>query len=74
VVVPPRLPHAFGALRGAGAELLVVMTPAVDRFEYFRMLARVQHGLQQFESVLREQERYDVHFTGDRAWRRGQVT
>lgn len=69
VVVPPRLPHAFGAARGVAAELLVLMTPGIDRFEYFRMLARVQQGLQPFEAVLPEQERYDVHFTDDRVWR-----
>ncbi|MER7946754.1 cupin domain-containing protein [Streptomyces sp. NPDC096079] len=62
VSVPPGVPHSFGAAPGSGAELLVVLTPGVDRFGYFRSLGRVQHGLASFEDLLAEQERYDVHF------------
>ncbi|MGW0811213.1 cupin domain-containing protein [Nonomuraea sp. NPDC002799] len=62
VVVPPRMPHAFGAAPGSTAVLLVVLTPGVDRFGYFRALGRIQHGLDSFDSLLPEQERYDVHF------------
>ncbi|GII96490.1 cupin domain-containing protein [Sinosporangium siamense] len=68
VVVPPRVPHAFGATPGADAELLSVLTPGVERFGYFRQLARVQHGLAPFDSLLPEQERYDVHFVDVAAW------
>lgn len=69
VVVPPGLPHAFGAAPGTGAELLIVLTPGVDRFGYFRRLGRVQHGLEPFDGLLPEQERYDVRFVPDTAWR-----
>ncbi|MFB4270861.1 cupin domain-containing protein [Nonomuraea sp. GTA35] len=62
VVVPPRLPHAFGAAPGTGADLLAVLTPGVERYGYFRQLGRIQHGLEPFDSLLPEQERYDVHF------------
>lgn len=62
VVVPPRLPHAFGAAAGTGADLLAVLTPGVERFGYFRRLARVQHGLEPFDGLRSEQDRYDVHF------------
>ncbi|MVO88269.1 cupin domain-containing protein [Streptomyces sp. p1417] len=64
VVVPPGTPHAFGAAAGATADLLAVLTPGVDRFGYFRALGRIQHGLDTFESLLPEQDRYDVHFLG----------
>ncbi|QIB47047.1 cupin domain-containing protein [Streptomyces aureoverticillatus] len=64
VVVPPGMPHAFGAAPGATADLLAVLTPGVDRFGYFRALGRIQHGLDTFESLLPEQGRYDVHFLG----------
>jgi mannose-6-phosphate isomerase-like protein (cupin superfamily) len=62
VVMPPGLPHAFGAAPGVGADLLAVLTPGVERFGYFRQLGRVQHGLEPFGGLLPEQERYDVHF------------
>lgn len=62
VVVPPGMPHAFGAAPGSTADLLAVLTPGVDRFGYFRALGRIQHGMDSFDSLLPEQERYDVHF------------
>ncbi|MEW9549740.1 cupin domain-containing protein [Nonomuraea sp. NPDC050783] len=68
VVVPPRVPHAFGAVPGAEADLLAMLTPGVDRFGYFRQLARVQHGLEPFDNLLPEQERYDVHFVDAAGW------
>ncbi|WP_043618696.1 cupin domain-containing protein [Nonomuraea candida] len=68
VVIPPRTPHAFGATPDAPADLLVVLTPGVDRFGYFRALGRIQHGLEPFDSLLPLQEHYDVHFLDDPAW------
>lgn len=68
VVVPPRLPHAFGAAAGTGADLLAVLTPGVERFGYFRRLARVQHGLEPFDGLRAEQDRYDVHFVDAGHW------
>ncbi|MEU1734489.1 cupin domain-containing protein [Streptosporangium sp. NPDC020145] len=65
VVVPPWLPHAFGAAPGSEADVLSVLTPGVERFGYFRRLGRVQHGLEPFDGLLSEQERYDVHFVDE---------
>jgi quercetin dioxygenase-like cupin family protein len=62
VVVPPGMRHAFGAAPGSTAAVLGVLTPGVDRFGYFRALGRIQRGLDSFDSLLPEQERYDVHF------------
>ncbi|MEU0399431.1 cupin domain-containing protein [Streptomyces sp. NPDC006197] len=62
VSVPPGTPHSFGAAPGSTAELLVVLTPGVDRFGYFRTLGRVQHGLETFDALRSAQDRYDVHF------------
>ncbi|MFF1902709.1 cupin domain-containing protein [Kitasatospora sp. NPDC058218] len=70
VVVPPGLPHAFGAAPGSTADLLVVMTPAVERFDYFRHLGRIAAGLDTFDRLIPEQERYDVHFTDAGPWQR----
>ncbi|GAB3865531.1 cupin domain-containing protein [Dactylosporangium cerinum] len=68
VVVPPGLPHAFGAAAGSGADLFVVLAPGVDRFGYFRALGQIHRGLATFDALLPEQERYDVHFLPDDAW------
>ncbi|MFH9725790.1 cupin domain-containing protein [Streptomyces sp. NPDC017254] len=62
VSVPPRVPHSFGAAPGSTTELLVVLTPGVDRFGYFRSLGRIQHGLETFDQLLPLQDQYDVHF------------
>jgi quercetin dioxygenase-like cupin family protein len=68
VVVPPGLPHAFGAAPGATADLLVVTAPGVERFDYFRRLGRIARGEETFADLMPDQERYDVHFVDDALW------
>jgi len=68
VVVPPGRPHAFAAVPGADADLLVVLTPGVERFEYFRHLQRIALGEVTRESLLEVQELYDNHFLKSEAW------
>ncbi len=70
VIVPPGRPHAFAAVPGADADLLIVITPGVERFEYFRHLQRVALGEVTPESLLEVQELYDNHFLGSQAWER----
>jgi hypothetical protein len=41
VVAPPSLAHAFAAAPGHDAELLVIIAPGVERFDYFRQLERI---------------------------------
>ncbi|MGW1933592.1 hypothetical protein [Streptomyces sp. NPDC001919] len=65
VVVPPGTVHAFGAAAGQEADLLVLLTPGVDRFGYFRALGRVRRGEEPLDVLLPEQHRYDVHFAAD---------
>ncbi|NEW26204.1 cupin domain-containing protein [Nocardia cyriacigeorgica] len=69
VIIPPGMPHAFGAAPGSTADLLIVLGPGTDRFEYFRRLGRIQHGQETFDSLIPEQERYDVHFVSGLDWR-----
>ncbi|MEW1584475.1 cupin domain-containing protein [Micromonospora vinacea] len=69
LVVPPRMPHAFGAVPGSMADLLIVIAPGVERFGYFRHLQLIALGLKPSDSLLSEQERYDVRFTSDDVWR-----
>jgi hypothetical protein len=68
VIVPPKMPHAFGAVPGSTADLLAILTPGVERFGYFRALGRIQRGLESFDTLQPEQERYDVHFLDVTDW------
>ncbi|MFF6978883.1 cupin domain-containing protein [Streptomyces sp. NPDC008343] len=68
VVVPPGKPHAFAAVPGADADLLIVITPGVERFEYFRHLQRIALGEATPESLLEVQELYDNHFMRSEVW------
>jgi mannose-6-phosphate isomerase-like protein (cupin superfamily) len=68
-LVPPGLPHAFAAVQASDADLLIVITPGIERFEYFRHLARIATGRQASESLLEVQARYDTFFDDSPAWR-----
>ncbi|MCX5194756.1 cupin domain-containing protein [Streptomyces sp. NBC_00249] len=68
VVVPPGQQHAFAAAPGESAEMLVVITPGVERFEYFRHLERIRLGEVSPESLLDMQEVYDTYFASSAPW------
>ncbi|GAA1387231.1 cupin domain-containing protein [Catellatospora chokoriensis] len=68
VVVPPGLNHAFAAASGEDADILIVITPGVERFEYFRHLERIVYGKVPPESLLEVQELYDTYFRTSPAW------
>jgi quercetin dioxygenase-like cupin family protein len=68
VIVPPGVAHAFAAAPGENADILIVITPGVERFEYFRHLERIAYGKVPPESLLEVQELYDTYFRGSPAW------
>jgi quercetin dioxygenase-like cupin family protein len=68
VIVPPDRPHAFAAAPGSPADILIVIAPGVERFEYFRHLQRIRLGEATPESILEVQELYDNHFLKSAAW------
>jgi quercetin dioxygenase-like cupin family protein len=68
LVVPPGATHAFGAVEGERADVLIVITPGVERFEYFRLLARLQQGHATIQELLDSQELYDNHFAQSEVW------
>ncbi|HEY4051278.1 MAG TPA: cupin domain-containing protein [Acidobacteriaceae bacterium] len=68
IVVPPRLAHGFSAERGSTAEILIVITPGVQRFEYFRQLTRIAQGVERPESLRDVQELYDTYFVKSPEW------
>jgi mannose-6-phosphate isomerase-like protein (cupin superfamily) len=68
VVVPPGTVHAFTAARDNDADLLIILTPGVERFEYFRQLQRIAAGEAPLESILQTQDLYDNHFDDSPVW------
>jgi quercetin dioxygenase-like cupin family protein len=68
IVVPPGLNHAFAAAPGEDADILIVITPGVERFEYFRHLERIAYGKVPPESLLEVQEIYDTYFRTSTEW------
>ena len=68
IVVPPGVEHAFAAARGKSADLLIVITPGVERFEYFRKLERIAYGKEPPESLREVQKLYDTYFVQSAAW------
>lgn len=69
IVVPPGTAHAFGAAPGRDADLLIVITPGVQRFEYFRLLDRLGRGEATLDELLASQDLYDNHFLDSPTWR-----
>jgi mannose-6-phosphate isomerase-like protein (cupin superfamily) len=68
IVVPPRLPHAFSAESGSGAQILIVIAPGIERFEYFRQLTRIAQGKEPPESLRDVQDVYDTYFLNSPEW------
>lgn len=68
IVVPPRMPHAFSTHRGSKADLLIVIAPGVERFEYFRQLSRIARGQEPPESLRDVQYLYDTWFLSSPEW------
>ncbi|MFJ9708069.1 cupin domain-containing protein [Streptomyces sp. NPDC101234] len=68
VIVPPGKPHAFAAVPDSTADILIVITPGVERFEYFRHIQRLRLGEATPESLLEVQDLYDNHFLRSEVW------
>jgi quercetin dioxygenase-like cupin family protein len=61
VVVPPGSAHAFAAAPNCNAELFVVITPGIERFEFFRNLVRVRTGELDVATFMESQADYDTY-------------
>ncbi len=73
LVVPPGRSHAFAAHRGSTAEALIVITPGVERFDYFRHVVKVRAGLEPRDTLLALQDRFDTHFVDSDPWQDARV-
>jgi quercetin dioxygenase-like cupin family protein len=68
LVVPPGVAHAFGAHRDSGAEALIVITPGIERFDYFRHVVRMRQGAEPRDVLLGLQDTFDTHFVDSAIW------
>jgi quercetin dioxygenase-like cupin family protein len=68
IVVPPRLAHAFAAEQNSSADILIIIAPGVERFEYFRQLTRIARGEERPESLQDVQDLYDNYFLNSPEW------
>jgi len=73
LVVPPGAAHAFAAHRDSTAEALIVATPGIERFDYFRHVVRRREGSEPAEVLLGLQDRFDTHFLSSPAWQRART-
>lgn len=69
LTVPPTVPHAFAPAADSEAELLVVFTPGLHRFDYYRLLERVYRGEATVQEIRDNSEQYDNHYVDSPAWR-----
>jgi hypothetical protein len=60
--------HAFAAAPVSNADLLIILSPGVERFEYFRHLQRIQIGQARWRAFSKWQDLYDNHFDDSPAW------
>ncbi len=68
VVVPKRMPHAFGATPDSGARVLIALMPGVERFDYFRLLDRIGRGEATLTDLAAAQDEFDNHFVDAPDW------
>ncbi|OQS17111.1 cupin [Nocardia donostiensis] len=68
LTVPPTVPHAFAPAPDTEAELLVVFTPGLHRFDYYRLLERVYRGEATVQEIHDSSELYDNHYFDSPVW------
>ncbi|MET8429340.1 cupin domain-containing protein [Nocardia sp. NPDC004860] len=73
LLVPPAMVHAWAAPADSAADVLIVFTPGIERFEYFRMGERLRRGDGDPLEILRTQERFDNHFVDSPLWRESRI-
>lgn len=73
LVVPPCVTHAFAPAPGADADVLIVFTPGMARFDYYRLLDSVHKGEASPEEIPASQERFDNRYVDSPIWRRARA-
>ncbi|MFI5934483.1 cupin domain-containing protein [Actinoplanes sp. NPDC051494] len=68
VSIPKLLPHAFDPAPGAEVDVLVMFTPGLARFDYYRLLERVFRGEADPSEFAAAAEKFDNHYSRRAAW------
>lgn len=68
LLVPPGMVHAWAAPATVAADVLIVFTPGIERFEYFRLGERIIRGEESPARILETQDRFDNHFVESALW------
>ncbi|GAB2758947.1 hypothetical protein GCM10027020_09120 [Nocardioides salsibiostraticola] len=68
LLVPPGSTHAFAPPRGKRADILVVFTPGVRRFDYYRLLGRVHSGEADLADIAASAQEFDNHYATSDIW------
>ncbi|MER5930322.1 cupin domain-containing protein [Streptomyces sp. NPDC002054] len=68
LAVPPGTKHAFAPTAGSGAEVLVGFTPGMERFDYYRLLGRVNAGEATVQDIKDSSPVYDNHYAESTVW------
>ncbi|MFF0609649.1 cupin domain-containing protein [Nocardia tengchongensis] len=69
LLVPPNTAHAWATTPAASADVLIVFTPGIERFEYFRLGDRIRKGEASPQEILDTQQRFDNYFVDSSVWR-----
>lgn len=69
LLVPAGMTHAWAAPDDSAADVLVIFTPGIERFDYFRLGDRIRRGLADPAEILATQDRFDNHFVDSPVWR-----
>ncbi|MGW2402372.1 cupin domain-containing protein [Kitasatospora sp. NPDC001664] len=68
LAVPAGTRHAFAPTAGSTADVLVLFTPGMDRFDYYRLLDRVNKGEASWQEIRESGEHYDNHYVESEVW------
>lgn len=68
IAVPPGVKHAFAPAAGHTASVFVGFTPGMGRFDYYRLLGRVNAGEATVQDIKDSSSTYDNHYAESSAW------
>jgi len=60
--------HAFAPAAGRATELLVTVSGGPPRFDYYRLLERVNHGEATVADIAASGPEFDNHYVDSPAW------
>ncbi|MFJ3922310.1 cupin domain-containing protein [Streptomyces sp. NPDC090022] len=68
LAVPPGVKHAFAPAAGHTAQVFVGFAPGMERFDYYRLLGRVNAGEATVQDIKDSSPVYDNHYAESAAW------